>query len=219
MVNYLKGLSTEERKKFLKEAEKAAQEPFIHKSVSEEMIKMWQGQRLFDLGFGELFKMGKDEFLSKIPLPKEGRGRILVVSAKYVSPEISMTLNKVNGKHGKNYLDLHALEDMVSAKVPAEKFYWRYSLLYKPYLGKSPLACEKLINDEHRLPGTANEAVYVCAQHPEILGEQWLDCLGSRCRRGRVPCLHLCDDWPELLARTADCAHPHYGSFSFGSGA
>lgn len=211
VINYLKGPSPEERKRFYKEAEKALREP------TPEEVKMTQGQRLFDLGFGELFKMSKDEFLSEIPLPKEGRGRILVVSAKYVSPEISMTLIEVNGENGDNYLYPSSLKDIVA--TPRGRFYWRYDLLYQPYSGKSPLACKRLIKKERRLPGTANEAVYVCAQHPEILREQWLDCPGSRYSRGHLPCLNLYDGRPKLDAYAATSNNsPNDGSFSFGSG-
>lgn len=217
LFNYLKGLSPEERKKFYEEAEKAAQESTAQR-LTPEKEKMSQGRRLFNLGFGELFKMSEDEFLSKIPLPQKGKtGHVLVISAKYVSPEISMTLIKVDGKCGKNYLDLHLLKDLDEAKVPAKKFYWRYGLLERAYVKLSPATCLRIINDAGYIPGTANEAIYVVAQMPQLLKEIWLDCPGSGYSHDFVPYLLLSDAGPKLDACSAGIAYPDFGSFSFGS--
>jgi len=214
---YLKGLSKEERKRFYEEAEKAAQEPTIQKPTAEE-VKMVQAKRLISLYFPEAMKMSKDEFLAAIPLPKEGSDPILVVSAKYVTPHISMSLIEFDGRKGKNYLNLNLLEDDKKTNVPHGMFYWRYGLDDgKGYCNVTPDKCFNFILKANRLPGTANEAIYVIAQRPAILKDHFLDCPGSRCSRGCVPHLGLLGDGrPRLSARGADDARPGYGSFSFG---
>jgi len=212
VVNLLKGMNLDRDQ--MKSILIAAMD--LIKNPTPEEVKMVQAKRLISLGFHEAREMNENEFLKAVPLPKEGKtGHILVISPRCVSISAAMALIEVDGMKGKNFLDPASLKDVV--ETPAGMFYWRYDLLYKPYCGKSPATCEKLIKEEHRLQGTANEAVYVVAQHPKILKEQFLDCPGSHGHRGRVPYLSLCDGRPKLSASGADGSIPSYGSFSFGS--
>ncbi len=186
--------------------------------MTPEEIKTTQANRLISLGFHKALGMSEAEFINAIPLPKEGKtGHILVVSAKRVSISTAMSLIEVDGEHGRNYLNLDHLEDLKEAQVPQGMFYWRYGLDAETCRGKSPAVSLKLILKSNRLPGTANESIYVAAQMPEILKKIYLDCPGSRYYRVSAPYLSLCDVGPELCAFYADYAFPRYGSFSFGS--
>lgn len=200
-----------ERKDILSAAGKLVREPTIQE------IRVTQASRLIVLGFNKALGMSEDEFIAAIPLPKEGKtGHVPIINPKYISIPTAMSLIEVSGQHGKNYLNLDLLEDLKEAKVPQGMFSWRYGLDYETCRGKSPADSLKLILKANRLPGTANEAIYVAAQMPEVLKKIYLDCPGSRYGREGVPDLDLYDDGPGLGARYADCGGSSFGSFSFG---
>lgn len=210
IARLLNGLPPSEREEILAGVEKLIKEP------TPEEIKNTQVSRLISLGFPKALGMSNDEFVKAVPLPIEGKtGHVLVINLKYVSIPTAMSLIEVDGKHGKNYLNLDLLEDIASA--PKGMFYWRYGLDFKTCHGKSPADSLKLILKANRIPGTSNDAIYVVAQMPQLLKEIWLDCPGSRYRRDYAPFLYLYDDGPGLDAISADDAGPDCGSFSFGS--
>ncbi len=184
---------------------------------SPKEIHHVQTRRLIDLNFHQVLGMSASDFASQIPLPKEGKkAPILVISQKVISISNSIAHIEVDGKHGKDFLGSAPLVDAAEARVPQAPFYWRYGLDDgKMYLGYEPVVCLELFYDAERLPGTANEAIYVIAQHPEILKDHYLDCAGSQCHRFFTPCLNFCDKELKLQAWVSDEGHPEYGSFSF----
>ena len=209
VTGLLKDLSGEEKSEVVAEALTAVQKP------TPQEIKEKQAKRLISMGFHKVLGMTEEEFINAVPLPKEGKtNHILVISAKYLSPHASMQLIKVNGKKGKNYLSLDSLEDTKEAKIPQGMFYWRYDL--RVQFNIAPINYFKWCLKNKRLPGVANESIYVAAQKSEEYKGRVLDCPGSRGAGGRVPYLGLDDGGPGLYWRYAGYANPCYGSFSFG---
>lgn len=184
-------------------------------------IREKQLNRFVDLGFHTGYGMTGEELVNLTPLPEQGRENPLLVM-----PQMILTQNRiyvldltrmmellvVDGKKGKNYLDLTQVKDLV--EVPRQP-YWIYEVEDgKKMKGISPNNCVKQFKKEGRRGLIAQEGIALMVQCPDVLKDHYVDLPGSCCGSGGVPCLSFWSAGPGLGSCWAGHVRSDYGSAS-----
>jgi len=172
------------------------------RGVPEQIVEMCQNQRSSVLAKASetAFKEGRIPFLPVIP-------------RDFLSIYSQMVLVKIGGKTGVNYLKPSLVTNVV--KTPDEPYYIFDIEDGEAMLDKAPKDAKKFIKKQGRRGLIEVEVISLCV-HTNVLSRHFVDATGSRCRRGRVPCLGLCGATPRLHAGDADYAYPFFGAASCG---
>lgn len=239
-IEKLRDVSREELKEIFEEAGlKTEGAEFILKSdsrafkalegLSPEQIWRAEITRCLALNFHKALGLTEQQFADKdfFPLPEEKPNPLAIIpevitrTDKRLLLDISsqMALVEVDGKTGRNYLDLTEHKDLI--EIP-DRIYWIYEVedgsrfaVSDPLT--SPEQEEKILKKEKRTPFASIHGIALVRRFPKILKHHYLDLPGSRCRSSRVPYLRLYCDRPGLVAYYADVASSDYGVPSFRS--
>lgn len=123
-----------------------------------------------------------------------------------------MKMVRNRDREGYNYLDQSDVSNVVD--VPNGPYFMFDVEDGKDMLGKSPEKAEALIKKQKRTCLTADEGIALCV-HTNVLSDHYVDCTGSRYRRGGwVPGVCLFGDGPGLDWSSVDSSDDRWGSAS-----
>ena len=173
-------------------------------------LKAKQVKAFIDLGSPEEMGISEKKFKKLVPIPKNKKGALLIVSPQKIS-----VFDQLNLVGIKNYLNLAKLKDAV--EISDQMVYWIYDVEDgTKMLGKSPENCQRIFKEQHRRGLTVAEAIALYIQSPEILKNHYIDISGSSFDSACVLDLRFSVDGPWLGYGCAGSARSYYGSPSCG---
>jgi hypothetical protein len=165
------------------------------------------------VGKGRMNYAAADPFRNRLP----ERGLFLLVPPppKTLDLEELMGAVTLEGRTGKNYLDVAYLKDIGDYPTTA-------SLLTDIEDGRGRLNVKPMVSRENiaskgRHPYNTWRGIIHVTVFPWVLKHHYLDLVGARFNEGYVPYLCVNDDKPALVSNSEGYAHPEYGAPSAGS--
>lgn len=224
LAETLQNVSPERRGQMIAEAQKWLLSVQKTRETERETLWNYQLDVLCRKGCADTVSVNEDTFLSFLePLkPKfisaNGKLDCIVLPPNFITTTQKMRLVEVNGKRGRSYLSPALIQLADGAEKRKDAPYLMFDVEDgRAMLEVSPDNCVKRFAEEGRLGCTVDEGEMVAIYWPDILKHHYIDCPGSRCDRGGVPCVFIWGDEPGLDARCSDDALPHSGSASCGS--
>lgn len=213
----------ERREQMIAEAKNRLMPAQKTRGIERETLWNYQLDILCRKGCADIVGVKEDRFLSFLePLkPKflavSGKLDCIVLPPNLITTTKKMNLVELDGKRGISYLTPALIQPADGVKRPDAPYLMLDVEDGREMIKVSPDNCMKHFSEVSRLGCTADDGEMIAIYWPEILKHHYIDCPGSRCVRGAVPCVNLWFDEPKLSACPSGSDDPYCGSASCGS--